>query len=326
MKTPIINITHLTGTASVDCFVPPVIGQVWLWDGVYYQAIEQRSEAPYPSFLNIAWWRPVVPVQTQLGDVVECGNEVYTCISGADIPEYSHANHYYAHNNADNATPGTAAGARFWQKGAKLSLVEVTEFKSDFVKSQIATDGIGAEPFETALKLSVLNEDGTAALGTSARNAFYNNWAINPRTAEQFRPVMQRSQILDLVTYFAVNPHRLAVADRRASNGWESLLAIKTDAEAGTDGFLTIDYNSEYSNFGLSYKFVEIDTKYGIWASIKRVILVSEIEIDKAAQATILRNLTGGLMNGEIDGPDVNIFKDSSGQNTTWSGNFKDVS
>jgi hypothetical protein len=76
----------------------------------------------------------------------------------------------------------------------------------------------------------------------------------------------------------------------------------------------------------MSYKFVEIDTKYGIWASIKRVILVSEIEIDKAAQATILRNLTGGLMNGEIDGPDVNIFKDSSGQNTTWSGNFKDVS
>jgi len=255
------------------------------------------------------------------------GGEVWTCISESVIPEYVNTDSwaYYACHNNSNSAPGTAWGSYFWRRGAVGSAVSWITFDEDLVVSRIATSGVGAEPFEAIRNVGVLNEDGSFAYGSSSRYAFYNNIAINPRTLEQFRCTMQHVAELEIVTYFAFNPHWMAAAYRRVPSSYANLYAIGDAVTDEIEDVVPFEINSTNSNFSFGHKFDRTDPRLDVWECRKRIVVRSEELFDRDAAQSILNRLAS-CQTGSIVGDTVTIKSDFTGAGgDAWSGSYLDV-
>ena len=251
-----------------------------------------------------------------VGDVVQSGDKVYTCLQILTGSEDAYA-------------PGTVLAEPNWSAGAEdgsTPALTWAPFSADSVVSKIATFGVGVEPFEAFVTVGVLNEDGTNAYSTSARYSFFSNYALNPKVQEESRCVMQRQQTLELITYFAVNPHFLTDFGGRMPVSWANLDAIQSNAEDSTDGVLTIPYNENNSNFNLEHRIERIDAGMDVWAIRKIIVLNSEVEDDTTAAQEILNRLPGAST-GSRSGGTVVVKHDRTGMGgDAWDGPYLDLS
>lgn len=258
-----------------------------------------------------------------IGDVVQAGNNVYTCTQANTASDANHP------QNPDY-------GGDYWDKGAEGGDVTWGAFDEDYVVSKIAISGVGASPFEEFTTVGVIDETGSPALSSSARYAFYNNFAVNPRIAECFRFTKQREATIEFVAYYAVNPHWLPYAVRRTLQSWANIAAFANDIEAspmdnGASAITDIlpsdfGFNAQNSNFGMACSYQKIDNELGVWVARKRVSLRTEEEFDGVAANAYLDRLDSNS-SGYIVGDMVKVKHDlSSIEDEVWSGGFLDVS
>lgn len=277
------------------------------------------------------------------GDVVESGGFVWTCKGDGNTlyetyPEYSYVGGSYVQSDTVNVyitnsthPPHSPEGQNFWTKGASGTALYGTSwdnfatFDPSYVAAKVATAGLGSEPFETARKLSVYDEEGSAALSSGARYAFYNNFAVNPKISEGTRCIKQTVGAIELSTFFAFNPTRLAENYRRYLPA--DSVSMATVIEALHDGgYLPDGPNDARSNFKVAHLVEPYNRQSDVWVITRQIVVRGDLVTDAEAQQEFLSRLSGN-MTGGIQGDIVVIKADFTGVGgDAWTQNFMDVS
>jgi len=186
--------------------------------------------------------------QTDLSKV-----KYYTCTAA----------HAYADGMPGGVPGGTEGWAAYWAEGilgitpsatVKVGAMtgryvwELFDTYEHLLSASVGLNGAGTVSQPTLAKIAEVDGDMQFALSSSGRVSFYQSPIENPRMCSIYECTKRGVGTLTLYTYFAVNPHWLAAANRRIPTAWADVPAIQLSANSATtddtDEILPVPFNA----------------------------------------------------------------------------------
>jgi hypothetical protein len=189
------------------------------------------------------------------------------------------------------------------------------------MKGVIGLHGTGSDGVWDAVAVGIIGSDGSFALSSSTRVSFYQSPIENPRMCAIYDCTKRSVGTLVLYTYFALNPHWLAAANRRIPLSWADLDAIAAYITTSNDSRLPLIVSAGNSNFGIQHRLFPISGD--VWAFEKKIEIRGPLVADEemaAEYAALYAPYSAAVGGAAICYRDL-----SDSASKPWSGTFKEA-